>query len=424
MKICRYVEQRFFEIIVLLFGIIIRIIYLSQTSFNIRSHDAIGHLEYIQYIAKNGTLPIYNQGWEFYHPPLYYVVGALIYKLSLLLGVDYTISLQLLSLGFFIGMLICFYYIIQMFIKSPFLRLLTFSLVVFWPSGIIHSIRIGNDTLQYFTTSISFLFLLKWVKSGNNNTIYISLILFIISMLTKSNAIILLPLYFVAYYQKLSSMKLGLRQVLKNLFVPFIVIIISLFILFYNNIFHQQKNYFVANITNLNGALMVEKEPINFLFFDWPKFINNSYISPWDDAKGRQYFWNYLLKTSMFGEFEFNGKVQLMLSQILSFTIIALLIYIIIGVVFQRKKQLKKQVFIILFLVSQLIFIILGRIFLPYSSTNDFRYIFPSIVSLAILFSTALILFKEKKLILLEYAGYLILCLFIISSVAFFLFPL
>ncbi len=38
--------------------------------------DSAGHLEYIQYILDRGSLPLANEGWEMYHPPLYYLLSA------------------------------------------------------------------------------------------------------------------------------------------------------------------------------------------------------------------------------------------------------------------------------------------------------------------------------------------------------------
>ncbi len=38
--------------------------------------DAAEHLSYIQYILDHGTLPLANEGWEMYQPPLYYLLSA------------------------------------------------------------------------------------------------------------------------------------------------------------------------------------------------------------------------------------------------------------------------------------------------------------------------------------------------------------
>jgi 4-amino-4-deoxy-L-arabinose transferase-like glycosyltransferase len=50
--------------------------------YNLSLLDADGHLEYIKYIAQNWKLPHANQGFEMYHPPLYYLGAAVVYSLA------------------------------------------------------------------------------------------------------------------------------------------------------------------------------------------------------------------------------------------------------------------------------------------------------------------------------------------------------
>ena len=38
--------------------------------------DAQGHLDYIRYLQEHGSLPLANQGWEMFQPPLYYLLSA------------------------------------------------------------------------------------------------------------------------------------------------------------------------------------------------------------------------------------------------------------------------------------------------------------------------------------------------------------
>jgi hypothetical protein len=38
--------------------------------------DASGHLDYIRYILENHSLPLADQGWQMYQPPLYYLIAA------------------------------------------------------------------------------------------------------------------------------------------------------------------------------------------------------------------------------------------------------------------------------------------------------------------------------------------------------------
>lgn len=43
--------------------------------------DAPAHLEYIAYIFDNNRIPLATEGWSFYHPPLFYILSALLSKL-------------------------------------------------------------------------------------------------------------------------------------------------------------------------------------------------------------------------------------------------------------------------------------------------------------------------------------------------------
>jgi 4-amino-4-deoxy-L-arabinose transferase-like glycosyltransferase len=42
--------------------------------------DGAMHLDYIKYVASTWRVPVATQGWEMYHPPLYYFVSAIVYK--------------------------------------------------------------------------------------------------------------------------------------------------------------------------------------------------------------------------------------------------------------------------------------------------------------------------------------------------------
>lgn len=43
---------------------------------------------------------------------------------------------------------------------------------------------------------------------------------------------------------------------------------------------------------------------LNVLCFDIPGFLSTVYMDAWHDEGGRQYFWNFLLKTLLFGKFK------------------------------------------------------------------------------------------------------------------------
>ena len=49
----------------------------------LRGLDAITHIHYIEYLQKFHRVPMANDGWEMYQPPLYYFVGSLLPSLKL-----------------------------------------------------------------------------------------------------------------------------------------------------------------------------------------------------------------------------------------------------------------------------------------------------------------------------------------------------
>jgi len=44
--------------------------------------DGVGHVFYIEYVAKNWNMPLPNLGWETHQSPLYYFLGAILMKIS------------------------------------------------------------------------------------------------------------------------------------------------------------------------------------------------------------------------------------------------------------------------------------------------------------------------------------------------------
>ena len=45
--------------------------------------DAQGHLDYIRYVLEQSAIPVANEGWQMYQPPLFYVLCAGVTKLDL-----------------------------------------------------------------------------------------------------------------------------------------------------------------------------------------------------------------------------------------------------------------------------------------------------------------------------------------------------
>ena len=62
-------------------GVALRLLYFFCTPFEDTPYDLGGHLEYLTHSAHSWTLPAAKNGWEFYHPPLYYWIVSFVINL-------------------------------------------------------------------------------------------------------------------------------------------------------------------------------------------------------------------------------------------------------------------------------------------------------------------------------------------------------
>ena len=134
---------------------------------------------------------------------------------------------------------------------------------------------------------------------------------------------------------------------------------------------------------------------LNYFSFDIVAFLSNVWTNTRYDLQ-KDNFWHFLFKTSLYGEFEFLGIIQNWIARIMQPTVLVLvatIIYFLVQDIWLSRNALKNPkdkkfgIRIILWLTAliSLLSLLVYRIKLPFVSNNDFRYIFPIIVPLAIL---------------------------------------
>ena len=136
----------------------------------------------------------------------------------------------------------------------------------------------------------------------------------------------------------------------------------------------------VANAGGNDNTVLIRNDPGNFLFFDIRTFLTQPYTDPWHDELGRQFFWNYLAKTSLFGEFKLlQTTAGNWLASLVSASFLVLLGFGLRGL--WKSKWTKVNVL----LAAQALFFFAAMIMLrlkyPFSCSNDFRYIVPVLLS-------------------------------------------
>ncbi len=486
-------------------ALLIRIIYFSVTPPDVRDHDLGDHTGYIEYLATNWAPPPvdYAVGGAFFHPPLYYYTGAIVYKIAQVFEPTNKFAVfrieQLLSLAYSMGFVLFGLLILDQLLNAvkrkeeapkinepkkviyrPFrvsmirtkkllldknanqyiskpsaqeceqhlaaeakvaqpsrwllvsdlrakfnsdgLFWIIGALFAFWPVAIIHSVRIGNDPMEYFLFTASLYYIAKWYRDDRKRDLIIASLIGAAAILTKASGEILIAvLAITGLYKMLKSkqylayFKLSIAPIL-ILFIAFIITVAPGFILVLQG---KRDKLYIDDIDGLSKANLVGNTAANYLWLDVKTFVTEPFTDPYDDRMGRQFFWNYLGKTGLFGEFKYNSLLCINTAVLTSLLEILMLIYIGFGIYHMTKDDFKRQAVILLsgfFLWAGITYM---RMTFP--ANIDFRYIVPIILTFCSLYAFSIMNFERSGAIRLANIGKVLALLFTLSSIVFIL---
>ena len=120
--------------------------------------DGPGHLQYIAYIIRNKSIPLPNEGWSMFHPPLYYVISAVVICFSPYLTASKNVLVVLKTIPFICG--ICHMWVVYCAAKKLFTNdsMKTAYALIFagvLPMNIYMSSYVGNESLHAFIAGLS-----------------------------------------------------------------------------------------------------------------------------------------------------------------------------------------------------------------------------------------------------------------------------
>lgn len=405
---------------ILVFSLFIKILYFMVTDYNIRDHDAYDHLAYINYFVEHKALPPVEMSARrvFFHPPFYYITTA-IYSSAFeyfASGQSWSANRAIQGLSIFYSLLFSIFSVktiltifshvehskiaekragscdLKIHRRSPCGKYAWMSclLLVFWPSAILHSTRIGNDSLLYAATAAALYFLVKfYFEKQKRDAIYFSIFVSF-GILTKVSAAIFLPVALLVLAKMCLSRELDVRRDLARLIsIPTLLFVTSLSFALYPGVVsklqNQKDHIYIENIEGVHSGLRVPNEPRNYFWFDIKTFMTEAYTSPWDDQKGRVFFWNYLSKTSLFGEWSFPGVLLTFMASVISLCFLTILAYTAAAVLNIRWVDFFFLFPLIVFTVAMYAAVTYMRATFPVNI--DFRYIAPTLICSAIVFN-------------------------------------
>ena len=193
--------------------------------------DAMQHLNYIKYLQEHHSLPLPAQGMVMFHPPLYYLISAVVLSLFNLTTDDPSAILVLRTLTMLFGIaqfVLVFAALRLIFPNRSNLQLVGGGLAAFLPMQLYLSHYPTNETLAALLVSASLYFALRTAKGGAATwKSYCVLGLLIgAALLTKATAVLVVPFIVLALARQLACERASVTRWVGTLGSMFLIAIL------------------------------------------------------------------------------------------------------------------------------------------------------------------------------------------------------
>lgn len=374
--LCRRLKIPMGFAFILAIGVALRLHFsYSLPKYDKFGHDVDGHIAYIQYIAENKAIPHADDCWTCYHPPVYFTAMVPSWNLANVLHLQASTTIQWTSTLISALILLAGFFALQSILKGKALVLAT-TILAFWPTLILSAPRIGNDQLFYLLHLICLWGSLVYVQKRSGKHLFLAALATLFAYWTKSTAIVSIGIWLLALM--IGYFPRGIKRPRKWEVAAFVTFGILLASIALRHVLSPSE--LIGNAHSLHGKLQVKNSLFHFIYFDIRSFIEYPFTSPWLDEQGRQFFWNYALKTALFGEFTLSRiPIAKTLATIISCSFLGSIIIAIRGL--WNKAINKADLLLIAQGTAFFAALMFLRFKIPFSCSNDFRYIMPALLS-------------------------------------------
>lgn len=367
------IYNNMFVRIVSILAIALRVFYVNFTPYTVREHDTEGHINYINILMDAPfSLPSFTDGWVTYHPPLYYWLVSFIGRLARMYihsSEMFFYSIQLVSLTLSVLTFMISVWIANLLFthkeKSKQYLFITFSAV--FTSFIYVSSRINNDTLLATLTILCFAFCLQWWNKKQIVYWYIAILIACLSILTKNNGLLLLPILIGS----LCFFKQSWQKIVVHICIAVTIISISTGWFFYIRI-QEGATKIVANAHWLDPVMKISNSYENFIYFNPIRLVIHPYRQMAVDRPETGYFFENLFQSAYFYVY-LEDRLKIIASTIM-FMATVLLLYLFKGIYSVAIKSFYKRIPLFTCFIILMIGHIFIRIQTPYQPIQEFRY--------------------------------------------------
>lgn len=361
---------------VVLLAFVLRASYVYVTPWWVRGHDADGHLAYVQYVLDHWTIPPTHDSPQFYHPPAYYFLGALLVRVAAAFSSApkevvlqwYSLALSFLTVAAaaWCGFLL-FPQPKQWIERFGFL-----SIVGTFPALIFFSSRVNNDALYAPFAFLAFALTLLWWKKPTT-VVWLWLCVVIgAGLLVKTNMVLWIPISFLVLW---ASAKVTLKgKIASSLLLACSLLLIAGWyeiprVVGEDN---DMREVVVGNVNHQTGAL--ENRPAYFLTFNPVQVLRYPFNEVVGEGSRRLYHWEYFYRSAFFGEFRYPAPMRVVGFAALFASLLLLPLVFVRFVAVARRLRTSVHAPLAIASVVLLAGALADRLVMPFSSSQDFRY--------------------------------------------------
>jgi len=374
----------------------VQLLYLLHTPVIERTYDVLGHLQYVEYIADHFSLPPSDFCHECYQPSLYYLTAAPVYSMARAMRFfDSSVALQFFSLAWFWVFIVMSARICLLWLPKKREAELAIALIAFWPGGFLHSARVSNEIALYAFFATCLYFVLRWWETGSRGHLLIAATVAGCGVVIKATMIVLIGTIGILILSRI------LRD--RHTGTPKSSYVLPILPMFAGVAAYVALSFFRAgalpatwrdwrsvyvgnNWMYLDPSTYVGNSWRQYLLLDTASYFKLPFVDSTRAGTGRGYFWNYVLKSSMFGDFDwFHKPVERVLALIMSPLLLALVVLFWVGVVRNLRRPNLHSLPLLVAVLLSFLSLFAHRFYLPYSADNDFRFIYPVLTPIVLL---------------------------------------
>jgi hypothetical protein len=287
--------------------------YVRVTPYNSRTHDIGSHLAYIQRTEDRGGIPRDTDCWECHQPFGYYGLAA-----AVLLATGSPLpdehapadkggpgarALQGLAGALGLGTLAFWLMTIRLALATRYERVVASALVTFWPTLAIEGCKVGNDPLVYLLASGAVWQLVSWRRTGSPISLIAAGAFAGASASAKVNGLVVVAIFLGSLGLAVLRPRTGDRRWPRGATAA--LAIHACFLGAWLYVLGRYKSWTThPDFASIGGNLHQTNDLRDFVSFHL-----DSFDSPWVQSgagPARDELWNYLLRSSLFGEYATN----------------------------------------------------------------------------------------------------------------------